>query len=223
MDLKLREVAELLNVSEITIRRWLVDGKIPAYRINHQYRFSRVEIENWIISHRLAVTDAIEPVVKKETINKYNLLRAMNNGIILEKVPGHTKDDVIGNSAKKIGEHIKYDSGTLIDLLLTRESLQSTALNNGFAAPHTRNFLTSDHQDYVCVAFLDKPINYDSYDKIPVKTLFFLFASDEKKHLNLLSKIANLCNDVKNQEFINSHPSKSEFLDYVKAWEEKVY
>mgnify|MGYP003330610149 CR=1 FL=1 len=48
MDLKIKDVAELLNVSETTIRRWLVGGQIPAYRLNHQYRFSRLEIENWM-------------------------------------------------------------------------------------------------------------------------------------------------------------------------------
>lgn len=223
MDLKLREVAELLNVSEITIRRWLTDGKIPAYRINHQYRFSRVEIENWIISHRLTVTDAIEPVEKKETINKYGLFKAMNQGILIEKVPGNTKQDVISYASKKIGDHIKYDAKTLEDLLITRENLQSTSLNFGFAVPHTRNFLTNNHQDYVCVAFLENPINYDSYDKIPVNTLFFLFASDEKKHLNLLSKIANFCNDQGNQKFVSCHPPKSALLEFVKNWEEKIY
>jgi len=36
MDLKIKDVAELLNVSETTIRRWLKDGKIPAYQLNHQ-------------------------------------------------------------------------------------------------------------------------------------------------------------------------------------------
>ena len=53
MDLKIKDVAELLNVSETTIRRWLIEGKIPAYRLHHQYRFSRIEIENWMMSCRL--------------------------------------------------------------------------------------------------------------------------------------------------------------------------
>ena len=53
MDLKIKDVAELLNVSETTIRRWLAEGKIPAYRLHHQYRFSRIEIENWMLSCRL--------------------------------------------------------------------------------------------------------------------------------------------------------------------------
>ena len=50
MDLKLKDVAELLNVSEPTIRRWISDGKIPYYRLDNQLRFSRNEIESWLLS-----------------------------------------------------------------------------------------------------------------------------------------------------------------------------
>ena len=50
MDLKLKDVTELLNISEATIKRWISDGKIPYYRLNNQYRFSRSEIETWVLS-----------------------------------------------------------------------------------------------------------------------------------------------------------------------------
>jgi PTS system nitrogen regulatory IIA component len=224
MDLKLKEVAELLNVSEITIRRWLADGKIPAYRIHHQYRFSRTEIENWIISHRIASSAQEETkLVKTENIKKFGLFRAINNGLILEKIYGSNKEEILHYAAAEIGNHLGQDPAMLKDLLLKREDLQTTALNNGFALPHTRNFLLNANQDCVVVAFLKNPIEYDSFDRIPVKTLFFLFACDERRHLSLLSKIANLCNDEKNQKFIHSHPSKKLFLDYVKDWEDKIY
>ena len=39
MDLKIKDVAELLNVSESTIRRWISEGKIPTYRMNQHYYF----------------------------------------------------------------------------------------------------------------------------------------------------------------------------------------
>ena len=53
MDLKIKDVAELLNVSETTIRRWLQENKIPAYKLNHQYRFSTAEIEDWVLSCKM--------------------------------------------------------------------------------------------------------------------------------------------------------------------------
>lgn len=223
MDLKLKEVAELLNVSEITIRRWLADGKIPAYRINHQYRFSRTEIENWIISHRLACCSEETKPVKTDNVKKFGLFRAISNGDVLVNVPGNSKQEVLHNASLKIGPIINCDPSRIEDMILQREELQSTALGNGFALPHARNFFLPTNQESVIVTFLEKAIDFESVDKMPVKTLFFLFAGDDKRHLNLLSKIANLCTDEKNQKFITSMPPKKIFLDYVKDWEDRVY
>ena len=38
MQLTVRDVARLLNVSEKTVYRWIKAREIPAYRINEQYR-----------------------------------------------------------------------------------------------------------------------------------------------------------------------------------------
>ena len=66
MDLRIKDVAELLNVSETTIRRWISEGKIPNYRINQHYYFARTEIENWVISHQLAKTHGSSPFKNKK-------------------------------------------------------------------------------------------------------------------------------------------------------------
>ena len=47
MKLTVRDVSELLDVSEKTVYRWLNDGKLPGYRMSGQYRFSRAEILEW--------------------------------------------------------------------------------------------------------------------------------------------------------------------------------
>ena len=44
----LKEVAELLNIAEVTIYRWANAGKIPAHKLGRQWRFVRSEIEEWL-------------------------------------------------------------------------------------------------------------------------------------------------------------------------------
>ncbi|MBU0731273.1 helix-turn-helix domain-containing protein [Patescibacteria group bacterium] len=41
-----KEVADLLRVSLITVRRWLKSGKIPSIRIGKHYRIRRDDIED---------------------------------------------------------------------------------------------------------------------------------------------------------------------------------
>lgn len=42
-----KEVAELLNISDYTIKRFAREGRIPARKIGRQWRFSRQEIDDW--------------------------------------------------------------------------------------------------------------------------------------------------------------------------------
>ena len=52
MRLTIKDLSNILNVSEKTIRRWIKEGSIPAYKINGQYRFNRTEILEWSTSRR---------------------------------------------------------------------------------------------------------------------------------------------------------------------------
>ena len=237
MDLKIKDVADLLNVSETTINRWLKDGKIPAYRINQQVQFSPKEIEDWVITHKLANSGESYPfaephithihdekkAIPKGGLKQFSLYRAIHKGKVFHDVPGDTKEEVIRTTMKRMAEDLNLDADVLTDLLLDRENLQPTALNHGIGIPHTRDFLLDAHHDVVAVAFPEKPIPYGSLDGLPVHTLFFLFACDDKRHLHLLAKIAHLSSQPTTHQLLISKPSKEALLDYVKQWESGIH
>ena len=242
MDLKIKDVAELLSVSETTIRRWLNENKIPAYKLNHQYRFSTVEIENWVLSCKMGkINDEANPFMenKDKKINiksekassiigrkigtqAFSLFRAVHKGGVINNIMGKTKEDVIKSSVKIIANSLSLDANVLTDLLLDREKLMPTALNHGIAAPHTRDFLIPKSHDIVSVVYLDKPIEFGALDGQKVHTLFFLFACDDKRHLHLLAKIAHLTRNKESLDFISQHPGKAHLLNYIKTWESKL-
>lgn len=237
MDLKIKDVADLLNVSEKTIRRWISDGKIPAYRINQHYRFSRTEIENWVISHKLDKTHGISPFASaKETdekltspldktaggIKQFSLFRAIHKGNIYHSIPGHTKEEVIRTAMKSIAKDLHVDADVMTDLLLDRENLMPTALNNGIGVPHTRDSLLQNHHDAVFIVFPEHPLPYGALDGKPVHTLFFLFACEDKRHLHLLSKIAHLSSNIQSLHFLQSRPAKDRLLTFIKNWESQI-
>ena len=68
-DLKLKEVAKLLQVSDKTIYRWISDGKIPYYRLNHQYRFKLIEINKLFDNGGISELDKNETTVDHNSIN----------------------------------------------------------------------------------------------------------------------------------------------------------
>ncbi|MCC7263699.1 MAG: helix-turn-helix domain-containing protein [Candidatus Latescibacteria bacterium] len=44
----MQEVAEYLQCSLSTIRRWVVRGKVPHYRMGKLVRFRRAELDRWL-------------------------------------------------------------------------------------------------------------------------------------------------------------------------------
>lgn len=255
MDLKIKDVAELLNVSETTIRRWLEDGKIPAYRLHHQIRFSCTEVQEWVMRNRLgdiahssidvvqqghkllemgdsalqeiqtfdnpksSLKESVLPKINSGGSKQFSLYRAIHKGGMLYHVPGANKEQLIQGVMKKIAGNLNIDADVISELLLDREALQSTGLNNGVAIPHTRDFLLNAHFDSVTVVFPEKPLMYDSLDGKPVDILFFLFACNDKRHLHLLAKIAHLCSSFEALQFLKDKPNKQMLLEYVKTWE----
>jgi len=215
MDLKLEDVANLLNVSESTVTRWLVDGKIPAYKLKDEYRFNRGEVEDWIVRNEYED----ESKHLSGGVRQYALYRAIHKGGVFHNVAGTTKEELIRNSCQHLCQDLRFDPDVMTDLMLDREKLMPTALNHGIAVPHTREISFNTHFDAVGVVFPEKPIDCGALDKEPVHTFFFLLACDDKRHLNLLAKIAHLSRDPKILEFLKSKPIKNDILSYVRTWE----
>lgn len=225
MDLKLKDVAELLNVSEATVRRWISESKIPYYRWNHQFRFSRSEIENWVLSCKQGgdfsafAKEEADGAKERLGTHQFGLYRAIHKGGVYCDIPGEAKEEVIRFAMKRIAQDLHLDAEVLTELLLDRERLMPTALSNGVAVPHTRDFLLQESYDVVAVVFPQHPIAYGALDGEPVHTLFFLFACDDKRHLHLLAKLAHLSSKPENLAFLKTHPSKIDLLNYIKNWE----
>ena len=226
MDLKVKDVAELLNVSEKTIRRWLATGKIPAYRLNHQYRFSRIEIENWMMGFKqeaakegFLLKDEPSATLSKGGLQQFSLYRAIHNGGVFPHAEGETKEEVIRTTMKVVAPKLGLDAEVLSELLLDRENLMPTAVGHGIGIPHARDFLLQGPSDTVVVVFPKKPLEYGALDGEPVHALFFLFSSNDKRHVHLLAKIAHLSRNPQASQLLRSQPSEKKLLDFIRQWE----
>ena len=49
-----QEVSDMLRVSVHTVRRWIKEGKLPAYKVGRGWRIRDVELDKWLIRHRPA-------------------------------------------------------------------------------------------------------------------------------------------------------------------------
>ncbi len=49
----LEQVADHLTVSKDTIRNWIKEGLLPAYKVGKMYKFKLSEVDQWVREGRL--------------------------------------------------------------------------------------------------------------------------------------------------------------------------
>jgi len=49
-----QEVSDLLRVSVHTVRRWIKEGHLPAYKLGRAWRIQEEELNAWLDQHRPA-------------------------------------------------------------------------------------------------------------------------------------------------------------------------
>ena len=100
-------------------------------------------------------------------MHHFCLYRAIHQGDVFSNIPGKTKEELIRWTTKTVAQKLGVDSEVLAELLLDREKLMPTALNNGIAVPHTRDFLRKGPLDMVFVVHPKDPLEYGALDGKP--------------------------------------------------------
>jgi PTS system nitrogen regulatory IIA component len=196
MNLSVKDVAELLNVSEKTIYRMIKDETIPCFRVGGQWRFDQREIASWIEDTREFHYDAAKKgaAPEEESVSVTELLRT---GGIYYNVAGEDRDAVIMSCIDRIRKTIpQVDSKKLFDAILDRENLCPTVIGNGIAFPHPRPFekFTASLSSIV-LCCLEKAIPFGALDNEDVDTLFFIFPKSERRFLRIQAKLSRLLKD----------------------------
>ena len=191
MQLGVREVAELLKVSEKTIYRWVRQGDLPAYRVNHQFRFNRAELLDWATSHRINVSPELFEEPHSQATPLFGLTEALTVGGIFYRVGGKDKESALRAAVELMRLPEEVDLDFLHQVLLAREALASTGIGDGIAIPHVRNPIVL-HVDKpaITLCFLEQPIEFNALDGCPVNCLFTMISPTVRAHLHLLSRLA---------------------------------
>ncbi|HOD13202.1 MAG TPA: PTS sugar transporter subunit IIA [Spirochaetota bacterium] len=220
MDLKMKDIIDLLEVPEKTIIQWINDKKMPSYKIKNQYFFNKAEVNEWILKNNIAVSEKILDLAL--TNRPVSLIDLIKKGDVHYGIIGSTVREVIDDVVRTIPIPKSADIDTVRASLLQREEMMTTAVGKGIALPHPRNPIISDiDEESVSICFLKNPIDYGALDGEPVKVLFIIISSNAKRHLEILSKISFLCKQEDFLKTLNDKPQKEVFLYYIERVEKE--
>lgn len=218
MRLTIKDLTELLNVSEKTIRRWIKQETIPAYRIQGQYRFNKAEILEWSTSRKLNVSANI--FTEPEGVPVIGLAKALTAGGIFYRVAGSTKETALKAVVENIRLPDDADRSLLLQFLLAREAVSSTGVGDGIAIPHVRNpMVLNVYEPVVTLCFLEKAVEFLSLDGQPVFCLFTIVAPTVRTHLYLLSRLAFALRNPDFKNAIKNQSSRDEIIELAQQVE----
>ena len=143
-----------------------------------------------------------------------SLTDALRAGGIFPRLKGTDKESVLRAAVEAMPLPNDVDRHLLLQMLLAREALQSTAVGEGIAIPHVRNpMVLHVPRPMITLCFLEPPVNFGALDGKPVYALFSLISPSPRVHLHLLSRLAFALRDARFKELIAQRAGQEEILN----------
>ena len=220
MLLTIPEAAELLDVPERTVQGWIKKENLPATRVHGELRINRIDLLEWATERRIKVSPRLFAESDFIDAPLPSLADALRIGGIRYGVQGDSALAVLQNVVSLLTLPPPVDPEFLLQILMAREALGTTAVGNGIAIPHVRNqILLTSITPAVLLCFLDRPVDFHAVDGKPVDTLFTLITPTVNIHLHLLSRLAYLIREDTFKELLRRRAPADELLVAVEEME----
>ena len=225
MKLTIRDISRLFDVSPKVIYTWIKNEDLPAYRIKEQYRFNQVDVLEWAISKKISFRpDLVHESDTGESASSFvSLVKALETGGVHYHVPSHDKVSVMRAVVALLPLPPDMDREFATQVFLAREEMGSTAIGEGFAIPHSRTPIVF-HVDHplLTLCFLEKPVDFDAIDGLPVHTIFALICPNISSHLGLLSQLGYALHNQIFKRMLKERASQDELLAKIRKIESRI-
>lgn len=222
MQITVGEASRLLKVPESTLYRWIREGRIPASRVQDDWRFNPVEILDWATRHQVEVAPALFAEAAMGS-GSPSLATAIDDGGVHLRVPGTDKAAALRAMVATLHLPVEADRDLILAVLLAREDLGSTGLGDGIAIPHVKSPLVlSIPRPQVAVGYLDHAVDFDAVDGQPVSVLFMMLSPSIRAHLQLLSRLTYFLRAPEFREGVRRRVAAAEIVAIVRALEARL-
>jgi PTS system nitrogen regulatory IIA component len=218
MRLEVREVARLLTVSEDDVFRWVRRREIPFSHVHEHYWFNSTEVLEWATSRGMHVA---MDLIAEASPHLPRLADALEIGGIHHDVPGTDPESLLRNIVARLSLPTSVDKDLLVDMLLAREDLGSTGVEEGIAIPHVRNpIVLGVDRAGIALCFPRDPVGFGALGGTPITTVFMLITPTVRDHLHLLSRVAFAVHDRELKRALAERAPRERILAEVRRIEE---
>src|SRR2546428_11608858 len=102
MDLKIHEVARLLQVDGDEVARWIREKGLPAHELHDQFHINSVELQEWALAHGVRFPPELM-AVNRAAGPAADLVAALERGGMHRDLAGTSTDEVLAAVLKLPG------------------------------------------------------------------------------------------------------------------------
>lgn len=213
----LADLAEYLHLSEKTLLRMCQKGEIPATKIASQWRFMRPVIRDWLAGQMQTMQSVeLEGIAQhgREVLPLHELVRG--DLVSMDIEPG-AKEAVLKQLVGPLSNSgFARRPSVLLDGLMERERMMTTAVGHGIAMPHPRRPIAGMFPEpAVAVGICPEGANFEAVDDRLVHLFFLICSTREEIHLQLMAKVSWLCRRANTVAQLQQASSVKEVLDSV--------
>lgn len=213
----LAEVARYLQLAEKTVLRMVRRGDIPAAKIASQWRFMRPVIRDWLAGQMQTMPSSKLKSLTGEERPLLRISEIMRPEFIVLKVIPAAKESILKQLVvplKKTG--FARDTDVLLESLIERERMMTTAVGHGIAMPHPRRPIAGMFAEpAVVLGICPKGTNFEAIDDQLVHFFFLICATREEIHLQLMAKVAWLTRHEEMMSQLGHVSSKNRAIDII--------
>ncbi|CAG0960244.1 PTS sugar transporter subunit IIA [Geobacter sp.] len=223
MLLEPSDAAQALNVDEKTVVRWIRKDNLPAEMIRGEYRINPVDLLEWATERGMKVNPALYKMHDADNRPLPTLSQALEAGGIHCGVTGTDKETVLHTVVSQLDLPPELDPDFILQVLLAREALGTTAVGDGIAIPHVRNpILVQLPVPKVSLSYLAEPVDFGALDGKPVQILFTIITPTIRMHLHLLSKLAFCLRDPRLRQILGRECNPEAIVTAVREIEKDL-
>jgi PTS system nitrogen regulatory IIA component len=223
MLLEPSEAAQALNVDEKTVVRWIRKDNLPAEQHQGNYRINPVDLLEWATERGIKVNPALYKMYDADNRPLPTLSQALEAGGIKCGFPGNDKETVLRNVVAALDLPPEIDPDFILQVLLAREAMGTTAVGDGIAIPHVRNpILVQLPVPKISLSFLVEPVDFGALDGKPVQILFTIISPTIRMHLHLLSKLAFCLRDPRLREALGQKCNAAAIMTAIQEIEQDI-
>ena len=218
--MSIQEVARQLRVSEKTVRRMLWRGELQGVRVGGQWRFP---IEN--LANLLPSSSAPTASRPPEPYHAASIHELLELGGIHYRIAGNTPHEVLREIVNQTPCVPASARAPLFKAIWERESLCSSGIGNGIAAPHPIVPMWAPRTDIPsCIGlfFLERPVDFGYVDGEKVSILFLLLLRTLQEHLQTLARLVRLLREASLPSFLHQIPLRAEIFSELDRMEKAV-